>query len=220
MKKNDLRVLRNSAAIKKAFLHLLQEKPYDDISVIDITNRADMARGTFYRHYESKQACLEEMFCDAFADCIDYSSVPALRELRDKNEPAPLGNPVVETLYIEEVKKCRTHRPIFQAAFSHLDYHNLTMLAMPIYEESYFKIHKELHLITADPDVCRMFSQAWAASLLSTLHVITNLPEVDHLPVEKLIYYNRLWYYDVAMNGGFPNKDTGKLLEENLKEIL
>ena len=36
----------------------MREKPYDDISVTDISDKADVSRYTFYNHYESKDALL------------------------------------------------------------------------------------------------------------------------------------------------------------------
>lgn len=40
--------------IFEGFLHLMDKKPYNKISVADITARAGVARQTFYRHYKNK----------------------------------------------------------------------------------------------------------------------------------------------------------------------
>ncbi len=61
--KEDLRVIKTRAAIDAAFLQLLEEKPYSDISIRDIAERAIISRNTFYLHYSDKAALIED-FCD------------------------------------------------------------------------------------------------------------------------------------------------------------
>lgn len=47
----DLRVVKTKAAIRKAFLKLLQKKELNDISISEIANAALIDRKTFYSHY-------------------------------------------------------------------------------------------------------------------------------------------------------------------------
>lgn len=46
--------LRTQKAISGAFLSLIQERAYEDISVTDICRRADVVRKTFYNNFGSK----------------------------------------------------------------------------------------------------------------------------------------------------------------------
>ena len=52
--------------IKNALLHLMEEKPYHDISVPEIVLEASTARCTFYRHFPTKDevllACCKDCF--------------------------------------------------------------------------------------------------------------------------------------------------------------
>ena len=48
------RVLRNREALKSTGQALLLEKGYDDLSVQEITERADLGYGTFYNYYKDK----------------------------------------------------------------------------------------------------------------------------------------------------------------------
>lgn len=57
----DRRVRKTQNAIKKAFISLLEEKDLDHITVSDISEAADINRGTFYLHYEDKYILLEKM---------------------------------------------------------------------------------------------------------------------------------------------------------------
>ncbi|HKY53630.1 MAG TPA: TetR/AcrR family transcriptional regulator [Anaerolineales bacterium] len=56
--KEDRRTRRTRQLLRDALLGLLKEKRYDDISVQDIIERADVARSTFYIHYLDKDDLL------------------------------------------------------------------------------------------------------------------------------------------------------------------
>ena len=53
-RKTDLRVLRTQKRFTLALEELLNEKPFEDISVSDICDRAGMKRTTFYKYYKDK----------------------------------------------------------------------------------------------------------------------------------------------------------------------
>ena len=53
--KTDRRSQRTQRAIHEALMALMQEKRYDDITVQDIIDRADVGRSTFYAHYQDKE---------------------------------------------------------------------------------------------------------------------------------------------------------------------
>ncbi len=59
MNKNDRRVRRTRGMLQEALLHLIVEKGYDDITVQDIIDRADVGRSTFYFHFMDKEDLLE-----------------------------------------------------------------------------------------------------------------------------------------------------------------
>lgn len=57
--KEDLRIIRTRNLLCKAFYELLEETPYEKISVIDICNKAMVHRATFYNHFEDKEHLLQ-----------------------------------------------------------------------------------------------------------------------------------------------------------------
>jgi len=57
-KKEDLRIRRTYKLLSEALLSLLEERPFDKISVIDICNKAMVHRTTFYKHFEDKYQLL------------------------------------------------------------------------------------------------------------------------------------------------------------------
>ena len=54
----DRRLRKTRQGLRQALLTLLKEKRYEDISVQDIIERADVARSTFYAHYLDKDDLL------------------------------------------------------------------------------------------------------------------------------------------------------------------
>jgi AcrR family transcriptional regulator len=61
MPKVDRRVVKTQEAIKKAILELMNEKNFDDITIQDISERANVNRGTVYLHYLDKYDLLDKM---------------------------------------------------------------------------------------------------------------------------------------------------------------
>jgi AcrR family transcriptional regulator len=66
----DRRVRRTERALKEAFVGLVLERGYDKISVEDITERADVARATFYAHYAGKEDLLTSVFTELANDVM------------------------------------------------------------------------------------------------------------------------------------------------------
>lgn len=50
----DRRVKRSRTLLQQALIDLIQERPYTDITVQDIVDRANVGRTTFYLHFPSK----------------------------------------------------------------------------------------------------------------------------------------------------------------------
>lgn len=58
----DRRVRRTKQALVKAFVALMREKSYDDITIRNLLDRADVGRSTFYAHYRGKDDLLQRSF--------------------------------------------------------------------------------------------------------------------------------------------------------------
>lgn len=54
----DLRQRRTKALLVRALLELMEERPFHELSVVDICDRAMVHRTTFYAHFEDKTALL------------------------------------------------------------------------------------------------------------------------------------------------------------------
>ena len=64
MSKVDRRIRKTREAINQAFIELMAERDFDKITINDISERANMNRGTIYLHYIDKfdllDKCIEE----------------------------------------------------------------------------------------------------------------------------------------------------------------
>src|SRR5260221_2026521 len=59
--KTDRRSQRTYRLVSSAFAELVVEKPYEEILVQDILDRADIGRTTFYAHYFDKEQVLKSV---------------------------------------------------------------------------------------------------------------------------------------------------------------
>ena len=58
VKKVDRRIQRTRALLRDALMHLIIHKGYDEITIQDITDEANVARTTFYLHFADKDELL------------------------------------------------------------------------------------------------------------------------------------------------------------------
>lgn len=52
--KEDLRVRKTKKALAESFMSLMSEKPFDQITINELCDRANIRRATFYKHYTDK----------------------------------------------------------------------------------------------------------------------------------------------------------------------
>jgi AcrR family transcriptional regulator len=72
-KKLDRRIERTITALRDALMALIVEKGYDSISIQDITDRANVARATFYLHFKAKDDLMfsgMKLIYDQLADTV------------------------------------------------------------------------------------------------------------------------------------------------------
>lgn len=67
----DRRVKRTRAALARALLSLAAERPFAEITIRAITERADIGYATFFRHYANKQTLLLDVLGGIVSDLAD-----------------------------------------------------------------------------------------------------------------------------------------------------
>jgi AcrR family transcriptional regulator len=70
--KTDPRVRRTRRILREALVSLIIEKDYASISIKEITDRAEVAYITFFRHFESLDQLLMEILEDGLAELMGY----------------------------------------------------------------------------------------------------------------------------------------------------
>lgn len=58
MQSENPSALYSKEALSNALIELIKEKPYNQITIMELTKRADLGRRTFYRHFNSKDEIL------------------------------------------------------------------------------------------------------------------------------------------------------------------
>lgn len=101
---DDRRSQRTRSALREALVHLIIERGWDDVTVQDLCERADIGRSTFYKHYATKDALLVGTFDDL------------RRFLRAQpNEPLPTGRTARFRFALGLIRHADERRRVFHA---------------------------------------------------------------------------------------------------------
>ena len=75
--KLDRRVRKTRKALREAMQDLMSEKGYDQVTIEELTERADIGRTTFYLHYSAKQDLLLEQFDELLSQLLtELADIP------------------------------------------------------------------------------------------------------------------------------------------------
>lgn len=116
-KKADRRTNRTRRQLSEALVELVQEKRFDDITVQNVIDRADVGRSTFYTHFRDKEDLFQkdwERFLDGFAGHISWDQageapfVPVVFLFRHLQEAQPFYKGLVRSRKTDSVFKSGT----------------------------------------------------------------------------------------------------------------
>lgn len=79
----DKRVRKTKKNLKQTLIALLEQKPFEQLSVTEICEAASSSRITFYTHYKDKYDLVEEIF----RDMVELAAAD-FRALQEENNPA------------------------------------------------------------------------------------------------------------------------------------
>jgi AcrR family transcriptional regulator len=85
-RKTDSRVRRTRNALGDALMTLMQERPFESITVQDILDRAQIGRSTFYAHYRDK----DDLFLSDVEDFLEMMSNQLVRQREASNRIVPV----------------------------------------------------------------------------------------------------------------------------------
>lgn len=95
--KMDRRIVKTRKGLRDALKDLLREKSIEQIDIQEITDRANTARVTFYRHYSTKEELLLDMIEQIYEDMADRVSIISVEQVLDF-QGAPPSLPLFEFL--------------------------------------------------------------------------------------------------------------------------
>src|ERR1700741_1744473 len=75
----DARQGRSRSALTRALLELLEEKPFAQLTIREISARAGTGYATFFRHYATKEALLSDVASEEIADLLNRT-LPILHD--------------------------------------------------------------------------------------------------------------------------------------------
>ncbi len=119
-RKDDRRIMRTRKLLRESILALILEKGYDEISIQDVTDKANLGRATFYLHYREKDDLLVDLirqFVDEFV-----SSAPQLSFERSN------------------IRDQRSVQRLFEYVENHYDIYRILMIG-----KGYVVASRELH---------------------------------------------------------------------------
>ena len=100
----DRRARRSRKLLKESLLELMKRKRFDEISVRDVTDGADMNRGTFYLHYSGTAELLQSLEEDLLEE-IQALVDAHMQETVAVGSVAPVFEPVLDFV-IENRETC------------------------------------------------------------------------------------------------------------------
>ena len=85
----DKRTVKTKQMLQGALLALLREQSFEDIEIQAITDRADTARVTFYRHYGTKEELLLDVIETVYQNMQAVIQAVSVDRLMDFRQPPP-----------------------------------------------------------------------------------------------------------------------------------
>ncbi|WP_273851929.1 TetR/AcrR family transcriptional regulator [Guptibacillus spartinae] len=93
-KPTDRRILRTKRMIRDAFIEVMSHKGFEGVTVSEITEKADINRGTFYKHFRDKYDLLEKSEGETLREIseiiIDAEQIHNQKDLKGYIESEPL----------------------------------------------------------------------------------------------------------------------------------
>jgi AcrR family transcriptional regulator len=221
-KKFDRRVDRTRKALREALIDLIREKSYDQITVEEITERANLGRTTFYLHYKDKEDLLLEDFIDLIDEMV--SKVVADRPLQRLKTRITQQSPKADLHFNPNL--FRPNLIIFQNAAMNAD-----LLRIILHNGGAIKIGERLREIIikavqqlaaasqerSDLEITfemptEVIANFYAGSLLGLISwwLDNNMP---YTPEQMTLFSQRLFFLGLFDALGIDSSQTGEVLQ-------
>lgn len=140
MKKEDLRTRRTKKMILTAFMQLVENKGYEQITVSDIANEAMINRATFYAHFKDKQDVYDYIFNQAFETFI---SVLTPIQIGHTNR---LQLQSIQVILTNAYEKIQQNRTFFKIILNANGTNYLREKLVPLLQSTYAQVFEKLEV--------------------------------------------------------------------------
>lgn len=174
-KKTDVRVKRTYKQLIESFLKLLNEKSFDEISISEICDNADIHRATFYKHFNDKTEflnfCVQQLLSDVdFTPMLSYPTPENVKE-------SCMSFVKVLFTFIDQ------NKVLFSAVFS--DKHSLSFDTTLVDVITDFCALKLMQVLKGIPDYkAQIFSHFYSGSVIGVIKWYVKNYEI--CPIEDL----------------------------------
>lgn len=167
--------IRSKEMLSSALIELMQEKSYLEISITEITNRADLSRRTFYRLFDSKDDILVYYLYSNWCKVL-----PELHKLEDKS--------YMNTSYLN-MKFLYAHKDFMLLLYKN----NLMIILQKFIDKISGDIYKHQGEKTIYSEDSEALEYALAYSTGGALYIIWNWVRhgMDKTPEEIMEMFNR-----------------------------
>ncbi|MDF0545388.1 helix-turn-helix domain containing protein [Sphingobium sp. H39-3-25] len=69
----DARQVRTRRHLLEALLHLLETRPFEQVTIREVAREAEIGYATFFRHYASKEELLHDLAAGQIADLLNHA---------------------------------------------------------------------------------------------------------------------------------------------------
>jgi AcrR family transcriptional regulator len=160
---------------------LFQEKPFDEISVQEILDRAGISRSTFYAHYRDK----DDLFLSDAEEFLEMMSTILLRNREDSKRVVP-----VRELFAHVAEMRKLHRALLASD----KLHDFLELGRGHFARAIDRRLAEMPSTASIPATQRTpMSQAFAGALLSLLTWWMNQPNPVSPAEMDDIFHQMVW---------------------------
>lgn len=110
----DRRIRKSQQAIQDAFLELLESLSFEQVSVQQIAQLADVNRSTFYAHYLDKYDLLEKMEDESIAEIASYTTSES------KNYEADFSEELIKNVMEKVIKQIDDHMDFYRISIENI----------------------------------------------------------------------------------------------------
>lgn len=182
----DKRIIKTRRNLKETMIELLQEQPFEKITVAELCRRGQTSRITFYTYYEDKYALVEEMFSDYLLEAgEDY------HRLQERNNPENDGIVGYENLLECILNLYYNHIAFFSRTTPNTNPYLFSVFFNHIFisVDDYLRRHTRL--------VPNYTTKEMAALLCNGLWGVISICHSERLSDEEVRRRVRAMYYDI-----------------------